>query len=139
MVPVDGKDDRFYIVSNAASRNPNKMLYIGNLGWPMISTWAFKDDTQAEWIFHPAPPSPKECPLTVGYIFLIVGMLCGVVFAFGGAFFYYCPAVAQWVHVAKHTLRRHCVPPNVQDELAYPAPFPQVSKFFRPPSFACSL
>ena len=32
--------------------------------------------------------------------------------------------VAQRVHVAEHTLRRHRVPPNVQDELAYPATVP---------------
>ena len=30
-------------------------------------------------------------------------------------------AVAQRVHVAEHTLRRHRVPSNVQDDLAYPA------------------
>ena len=30
-------------------------------------------------------------------------------------------AVAQRVHVAEHTLRRHRVPSNVHDDLAYPA------------------
>jgi len=30
-------------------------------------------------------------------------------------------AVAQRVHLAEHTLRRHRVPSNVQDDLAYPA------------------
>ena len=33
-------------------------------------------------------------------------------------------AVAQQVHVAEHTLRRHRAPPDVQDELAYPATVP---------------
>jgi len=33
-------------------------------------------------------------------------------------------AVAQRVHVSKHTLRCHSVSPNVQDELAYPATVP---------------
>ena len=33
-------------------------------------------------------------------------------------------AVAQRVHVAEHTLRRHRAPPNVQDDLAFPATVP---------------
>jgi len=32
--------------------------------------------------------------------------------------------VAQRDQVAKHTLRRHCVPPYMQDDLAFPATLP---------------
>ena len=34
------------------------------------------------------------------------------------------PAVAQRVQVAEHTLRRHRVPPYMQDDLAFPATLP---------------
>jgi hypothetical protein len=33
-------------------------------------------------------------------------------------------AVAQWVQVAEHTLRRHRVHPHTQDDLAFPATLP---------------
>ena len=33
-------------------------------------------------------------------------------------------AVAQRVHVAEHTLRRHRAPPNAHDDLAFPATVP---------------
>jgi len=33
-------------------------------------------------------------------------------------------AVAQRVQVAEHTLRRHRIPPSMQDDLAFPATVP---------------
>ena len=80
--------DLWYLVSNAASRNPNEMLYLTQIGH--VGMWKFSYDEKAKWELRraPPPPPPDKCEgglnageiagIAVGVTFLVLCICAGV-------------------------------------------------------------